>query len=361
MNNQFLFNTFNFSEEQPEPSTSTPRGHSTFRGRGRGGSPRRTIGRPTLVENNRTPGRKPPRSNQQKLELILTYINQQIRWSLGDFLFYLFDSTIESNSRSQAVSKFLSGQTAHLPLEIVQLIYESPYSYPKPDHVERNMMFSVTRPSSEISFARPAMSTWALEKVVQHAGKESSKLITPEAGLRVRATSRLHDENNTEAGESGTAPDNVTGGTGVAEQGNSETRDDTDPLVEENGDGDDEWKDMDNDSNGEGEGGGDGIEDGSLTTGNSVRDNSPTAAAKAKPKRRRLRRDPTVSWDAIGGFSLRKLEETLRKHAPVCWHIIMRFMLPTEKGLDQAIHRPKRIVSNCLQSSSPKIITHRFI
>lgn len=338
MDNPYFFSSLNFAEEQDyEPVTPTPTRGQYPHSRGRGGSPRRNVTRKTPLSNKlSTSGRKKPRSVQQKIEAVLTSIKTDVRWSLGEFLHHLFSDETEftSNSRTQAVSKFLSGQTEHSPLSIIQLIYNNPHSYPKPGYFEREDMFSAKKVSSEIFYAKPAISTWALEQVVGCTIKESNKLISRAAGLRVRATSSIAND--------GTGVDSGAGANDGEPSGHVEDEVYIE-LLNDEAEADNDWQDIedeDRDSNDIPLSASQHYPEDPLASSSRARDSSLSPTPN---KRRRIRHDPTVSWDVIGNFSLKKLEKTLKKYAPVSWHIMMKFMDTNEDS--DAKYRPKHIVS----------------
>ncbi|KAJ7084979.1 hypothetical protein C8R44DRAFT_651434 [Mycena epipterygia] len=59
---------------------------------------------------------------------------------------------------------------------IIELIYNHRYSQPPPDSVERTLAFSPKTLHTDISFARPSLSTWALVLVGKEAHKQVGNL-----------------------------------------------------------------------------------------------------------------------------------------------------------------------------------------
>ncbi|KAK7684254.1 hypothetical protein QCA50_012578 [Cerrena zonata] len=209
-------------------------------------------------------------------------------------------------------------------------MYNSTYSNPKPGHPERDHMFSVTSPSSEINHARPA-----IEKIIERTSKESNVLISHVAGLRVRATSSRETDNGDVAGEDQEQDidEEVTRQDGGVEGGVTENDED-------------EWEDEEDD-----------IPLAQQVPGANENPfveqhpqphpeecNTPSLGAGRK-RRRRTQHDPVVSWDAVSGFSLKRLEDTFKKHAPLCWNLLMRFMRPSGKDSEgDGKYRPKNVV-----------------
>ncbi|KAA1479037.1 hypothetical protein DENSPDRAFT_788720 [Dentipellis sp. KUC8613] len=147
---------------------------------------------------------RPPKSNDEKLDEILRAIGDA-DFTLGKFLVLLFTPIKENptsnkpptktklkaqrtrDSRRQSyVSHFLSGMSEdYKPIDVVKLMYTHPSSRHHTQYEDRNHNFSVSRPSDSIFFARPALSTWALELVVDKMHKESDYLVSRASGLRV--------------------------------------------------------------------------------------------------------------------------------------------------------------------------------
>ncbi|KAI0072322.1 hypothetical protein K474DRAFT_1574435, partial [Panus rudis PR-1116 ss-1] len=122
--------------------------------------------------------------------------------SLGEFLHKLFRAKDDAGtkvkrgrSHAAAVSKFLQGLSGWKPVHIVDLMYSHYDGRPPQSHSEHDCMFSPVKSPEDICFARPSLSTWALRVVISQLTKESDKLISKEAGLRVRA-SRRHQKYN---------------------------------------------------------------------------------------------------------------------------------------------------------------------
>lgn len=263
-------------------------------------------------------GRRAPRTDKTKLEEILHYITYNLRWNLGKFLYLLFTDggPADSPSRVAAVSKFLSGETDHQPIQIVQLMFNSQHGKPKSTHRECEQMFSVSTPASEIHYARPAIATWALELVTGQLEKEVKKLLRRETGLRVRATSS-HVEARVELAVNTDGP----GDGPQDEDAQSDLEDEQLPhsLASQR------------------------------TPGEQLHVPAPDTGPPSKRQRRQL--DPVVNWERISGFSLEAIQATLTAFSPTIWHILMKIMRPETTASEpdsqvEARYRPKHIVSS---------------
>ncbi|KAI0081427.1 hypothetical protein K474DRAFT_1568602, partial [Panus rudis PR-1116 ss-1] len=85
------------------------------------------------------------------------------------------------------VSSFLKGMGEHKVAEIVDLMYNNHYSKVPPCSLESGLMFSGASDLGDINAAQPALSSWAISLVTSRIIKESNILVSPEAGLRLRA------------------------------------------------------------------------------------------------------------------------------------------------------------------------------
>ena len=133
----------------------------------------------------------------QKLDFVFYHLGKW-KWSLGLFLSKVFDPEPEpnnsldpdrerrENSRRAHVSQFLAGNNKVTPIEVVKLMYRHTYGRPSGAYYDARESFSTKTPSSQICYAQPALSTWALEIVVDVMRQESTYLVS-KGGMRVRA------------------------------------------------------------------------------------------------------------------------------------------------------------------------------
>jgi len=68
------------------------------------------------------------------------------------------------------------------------MIYQHPYARPSSNYHDSQQYFSTKTPASQLHYAKPAISTWVLELVVDAMQHESNHLVSKEGGLRVRAS-----------------------------------------------------------------------------------------------------------------------------------------------------------------------------
>ncbi|THH27969.1 hypothetical protein EUX98_g6231 [Antrodiella citrinella] len=139
------------------------------------------------------------RTKRQKLDALLEAVSGSgINWSMSDFLEYFFQPQLKNRSPSHraALQRFLKGGTRHTPLTVVKMIYQNKLGRPPPGHRERNHMFSPEMNAEELSYAQPAISTWAADIVASRLIEESNKLVHEKAGLRVRASRKVSQDSN---------------------------------------------------------------------------------------------------------------------------------------------------------------------
>ncbi|KAA1470451.1 hypothetical protein DENSPDRAFT_774873 [Dentipellis sp. KUC8613] len=170
------------------------------------GPPLPSPGSPTPVQrtqNNPATRSYTSRKNlAQKIDAVLETVHET-RLTLGEFLFHLFGNAIEvpstrhpagkvtfarSDRHKQYVSKFLSGKGGYTAGQVLDQIYRNRDGRPPGNHVDATRAFSSTHPFADIEYGQPAISTWALDLVVNKIIKESNYLQSEKAGLRVRAS-----------------------------------------------------------------------------------------------------------------------------------------------------------------------------
>ncbi|KAJ7043878.1 hypothetical protein C8F04DRAFT_1361422 [Mycena alexandri] len=125
--------------------------------------------------------RAPRRTKWEKMNDILGHITKDMD-GLGNFLELLFyrrphgQKDLRTKRHKAMVTAFLGGQTNVKMGHIIDLIYHHRQSQPPPHSPQRDLAFSSKVPHTEISFARPSLSSWALVLVGEEARKQIEKL-----------------------------------------------------------------------------------------------------------------------------------------------------------------------------------------
>ena len=359
------------------------------------------------------------RTDQEKIDDILAVIGKA-RWSLGEFLHKLFiepdkgsvadglskpkPKVVRSDSHRHVVTKFLSGSTKYSPGDIVELMYRSKAARPPYSHPEARQYFSVDTAPSSIGYARPALSTWALELVVTQIIKESTYLSSEKSGLRVRASQKKSKGPKEDAPlvhEAQETADDSIAKTSVAPPLN-EVQNNPHVLPSEDIDSgsEDEWDDIEETPPTQDgqvtELGADADEEDPMDVGKedpmNVGEEAPlpaveealfdegntrAAASKSGASQQDLstvtesgtlipngmgttsnetRSDARTgaSWNIVSNFSFKALRRTYLAHAPTIWHILWKFVAPKSvlkrRKLGARQYRPKWIVSNMQRS-----------
>ncbi|KAJ7105862.1 hypothetical protein C8R44DRAFT_715216 [Mycena epipterygia] len=117
--------------------------------------------------------RSKKRSEWQKADHLLVQINKDFA-SLGRFLEVLFYNRISgvpdprTNRHVQSVAAFLNGTNNVTMGTLINLLYNHPQSRPPSNALDYSLHFSPPDVASprDIDYARPALSTWALQTVV---------------------------------------------------------------------------------------------------------------------------------------------------------------------------------------------------
>ncbi|KAJ7263041.1 hypothetical protein C8J57DRAFT_1071083 [Mycena rebaudengoi] len=152
-----------------------------------------------------------PRAKQrtkfEKIEAICTLITKDFR-SLGAFLAVLFHNRDFSQPDPRAtnhkamINGFLGGQSNISMGEIIQLIYSHPQSQPPKNSPQYPLAFSppdVASPT-DINFARPSLSTWALKLIASELRRQVGVLTQddptdPEDRTQLRASTNGRAKN----------------------------------------------------------------------------------------------------------------------------------------------------------------------
>ncbi|KAJ6550402.1 hypothetical protein DFH09DRAFT_1501362 [Mycena vulgaris] len=129
--------------------------------------------------------RAPRRTKWQKMDDILGSISKDLD-GLGIFLELLFfnrprgDKDVRTKRHKAMVSAFLGGQNSGASTvkmgRIIDLIYNHRQSQPPTHTPERDLAFSSEIPHTEISYARPSLSSWAMVLVGKEARKQVGRL-----------------------------------------------------------------------------------------------------------------------------------------------------------------------------------------
>ena len=137
---------------------------------------------------------------QEKVEEFLKLI-RSFNWTLGDMLYFTFGMT-ESNGQTfnpspthyHMVSRFLQGQTRITVSQILQIWLSSKYGLPVESHEERLMAYSIHITYLDIKHARPALTSFAAQIVMQKLDQEGHKIIKKEGGLHTFTPQRHKDQ-----------------------------------------------------------------------------------------------------------------------------------------------------------------------
>lgn len=141
--------------------------------------------------------RRSPRTDDEKLDEVLKYIQDNLNWSLGQFLYFLFrvedDDGEEVHRRHRhaaAVSKFLRGQSTYTAAKILNAWLRTPDGIPKTSE-EHAQMYQVGIPYLNIRLVRPAITSFAAQAVLSRLVKEQNTVVKPENGLHAARPKRL--------------------------------------------------------------------------------------------------------------------------------------------------------------------------
>jgi len=71
------------------------------------------------------------------------------------------------------------------PISFIMLMYDHPYVRPASNHPESERYFAHNVEAAEIKYAKPMLSTWALEVTIKEMHRESNYLISKRVGMQV--------------------------------------------------------------------------------------------------------------------------------------------------------------------------------
>ena len=128
-------------------------------------------------------------SPQEKLEAVLDYLHG-LNWTLSEFLYYLFRLKDEhgqpvhrSQSHGITVQKFLSGKTTYKSIQIVDFWLRDPAGAPAKDSPAYGDMFSLRAAHLDVAYARPALTSMAMQLCSQKLLAEMRKAVRGSSGL----------------------------------------------------------------------------------------------------------------------------------------------------------------------------------
>lgn len=152
--------------------------------------------------------RKPRQSARQKLDEILQAM-RNVRWSLSEFLFNLFDLLHDAPATKSAtkeesaqirrhrgmVTAFLSGESKPTFATILELIYQRSCKVPyrANDSTQLDHMFQLGVAAEVLEHVKPALTTWAVLHVAELINAEADRMAAPESKLCVQI-SRVPDD-----------------------------------------------------------------------------------------------------------------------------------------------------------------------
>lgn len=126
---------------------------------------------------------------QEKLEAVLDYLHD-LNWTLSEFLYHLFRLKDEqgqpvhrSPSQGITVQKFLSGKTTYKPIQIVDFWLRDPAGAPAKDSSAYSDMFSLGAVYLDLGYARPALTSMAMQLCSQKLLAEMRKAVRGSSGL----------------------------------------------------------------------------------------------------------------------------------------------------------------------------------
>ncbi|KAJ7118583.1 hypothetical protein C8R43DRAFT_901373 [Mycena crocata] len=124
--------------------------------------------------------RRKPRSDAEKLQITLAVIQDQ-GWSLGEFLYKIFEHQGRDGSRSQThaqmVKAFLGGRGKYTPSDILTFWMASPDGVLHEHCPDWDNMYSTVTPYAEIGPIRPALTSFALQIVGDFLAHRAEKAV----------------------------------------------------------------------------------------------------------------------------------------------------------------------------------------
>jgi hypothetical protein len=121
---------------------------------------------------------------------------QDFGWTLGDFLYYVFQDkdeqgekiTSRSDMHTQMASKFVGGFCKHSPVDIIEIWVRSPWGIPKEGRWERDEMFSIEVDFRKVKPARPGITSFAVQMVFEKLERDIREGVKKANGLHTFTT-----------------------------------------------------------------------------------------------------------------------------------------------------------------------------
>ncbi|TEB21750.1 hypothetical protein FA13DRAFT_1642380 [Coprinellus micaceus] len=111
----------------------------------------------------------------------------ELNWTLSEFMHYIFeDRDSLSMSHAQTVSRFLKGDTKYTPASIIKL-WDDHSSGRLLRQQDRDLMYSVDIPYTDIKGVRPALSSFAAQKTLEKVVKKAKVTVKPESVLETHS------------------------------------------------------------------------------------------------------------------------------------------------------------------------------
>ncbi|KAJ7609777.1 hypothetical protein DFH06DRAFT_1346255 [Mycena polygramma] len=137
--------------------------------------------------------RKKSRTASEKIDAVLASIQEQ-GWTLGEFLYNVFDHQGRDGSRSQKqaqmVSSFLGGQGRYRASDILTCWMSSPDGVLHAHDPHLTEMYSTDTPFTEIGPVRAALTSFALQTVGDLLARGAETAVHSSSGLHVSPTSQ---------------------------------------------------------------------------------------------------------------------------------------------------------------------------
>lgn len=142
---------------------------------------------PSTPLHGHIPKRRKYRTNNEKLSNILNYIYDDMRWTLSEFLYALFEfgkNVHRSERHRSTVSAYLQGRAAKTPAQVLDLWFRHPDGRISWDNSEYNKMYSSRlQDFRNAGSVRVALTTFAVQVITRRLVKEAEEAIKPENGL----------------------------------------------------------------------------------------------------------------------------------------------------------------------------------
>ncbi|VDB97483.1 unnamed protein product [Peniophora sp. CBMAI 1063] len=260
-----------------------------------------------------------PLPDEDILQGLFEYLSLH-KWTLGQALHHIFSMPKKKDARPRrpnhisAVQHFLRNPNSRYPaIDILRLIMHHPMSHPEyiQDLEADGGYYNLSgKPLSEMRYAAVAITSYAARIVSDEMGNEFALLEDDDNGLRVRCSEVKSKSKADGGGSSDTMSAPVRNTTTSAENTGF-----ADPEVQAAVDGSGLRGTFDEIGGTSDEGDAEGEDEDHDSAGPAVR-HDPDATPRTLP-RRGGSRDPKASWEAINSFSLKSLDKTYSRVAPL--------------------------------------------